>query len=72
MSGNEKLRLEAIARFARILGEAHANFDLRSGWPTCLNCVHWDTSRELCKLNGCRPPATIIVNGCECYDDIPF
>jgi len=43
-------------------------------WQTCLNCDEWDNETETCKLFGnVKPPAHIIVNGCEdhCFL-IPF
>lgn len=40
---------------------------------TCLSCVHWH--KEVCLLNGQKPPAVVIIAGCECYcdkEEIPF
>lgn len=44
-------------------------------YQSCLTCNHFDDKTEICGLNQKRPPAIIIANGCECYDDsgeIPF
>lgn len=38
---------------------------------TCLTCFHF-TTEEICKLAGQRPPAHVIVYGCNNWDDIPF
>lgn len=46
------------------------------GWlRSCLNCDHFDKVKELCMFAnyGQRPPAKIIVSGCENHSDlIPF
>lgn len=39
---------------------------------TCLSCFNWAHEEETCKLYKQRPPAKIIANGCESYDDLPF
>lgn len=38
----------------------------------CTTCLHWQTNPELCKMYNERPPAAVIVKGCEQYDYIPF
>lgn len=39
----------------------------------CTNCFHWQSiPNELCKLYKERPPASVIVNGCDEFDEIPF
>ncbi len=79
MSGEQdKARQQTINRVATVIASAlydqmgQSPRSLRACWPSCIDCVHWDEKHELCKLNGCRPPAPIIVNGCEYYDTIPF
>lgn len=39
---------------------------------TCISCENWDHENELCLKVNKRPPAVIIANGCEYYQDIPF
>jgi hypothetical protein len=42
---------------------------------SCINCVGFDEPSEICKRYKQRPPARIIANGCDNYDDtndIPF
>lgn len=44
---------------------------------SCLNCRNWNSEFEVCKLVNKRPPATVIVAGCELHtdtnpDEIPF
>ena len=34
-------------------------------WTTCLNCDEWDSSNEKCLTYDQRPPATVIVKGCQ-------
>lgn len=40
----------------------------------CLTCGHWLGEQEQCGLYKSRPPANIIVTGCESHTDIeiPF
>ncbi len=38
----------------------------------CITCCEFDKDRDICKLANAKPPATIIVKGCELWDDIPF
>jgi hypothetical protein len=39
---------------------------------SCLQCMHWEELKETCKLFNERPPAKVIVNGCQHHDFIPF
>jgi len=39
---------------------------------SCLQCMHWDEIKEICKKFNERPPAKTIVNGCKFHDFIPF
>lgn len=42
-------------------------------WQTCINCELFDKKGELCTQFKVRPPATVIVNGCESWQfTIPF
>ena len=38
----------------------------------CLNCMYWNNEKDLCNKFKERPPARVIVNGCEFHDVIPF
>lgn len=38
----------------------------------CTDCYNWDEKNELCKLCNQRPPAKVIVHGCNQFDEIPF
>jgi hypothetical protein len=41
---------------------------------SCLNCAHFQENSETCTLYKQRPPARVIVFGCDSFqfDDIPF
>lgn len=39
---------------------------------SCLQCMHWQDEKEICERFNQRPPAKIIVNGCQYHDFIPF
>lgn len=39
---------------------------------SCLQCMHWEDNKEMCKLFNQRPPAKVIVNGCKYHEFIPF
>lgn len=50
-----------------------ASYMENKGWfNTCLNCCEWNETNELCNKFKERPPAKIIVKGCEHHTDIPF
>lgn len=59
----------------KLMAYAYAQSDVQR---SCINCHHFDQSLptlEVCKKFQKRPPATIIVNGCDAHDDvydIPF
>ncbi len=40
----------------------------------CPNCMNWNKYKELCIKYNQRPPAEVIVRGCESFeeDEIPF
>lgn len=47
----------------------------RHPFKTCLNCDNFNEITEQCKLWNSRPPARVIVFGCDSHDDkdqIPF
>lgn len=45
----------------------------RELWPCCLNCDYFDEKAELCTKAKARPPAQIIVLGCNLWTPlIPF
>ncbi len=48
----------------------------RNATRCCPNCENFEAGPmiEKCKLNGKRPPATVIAFGCECFVDneVPF
>ena len=44
-------------------------------FQNCLNCLNFRVETEICGLCNMRPPAKIIVYGCDLYEDkedIPF
>jgi hypothetical protein len=45
----------------------------RGMFETCLNCDNWNDRDEICTKFKERPPAKVIVCGCEHHEsDIPF
>lgn len=58
--------------FEKWLREKFQRIDLMQ---SCLSCHHFLEPNETCKKFNSRPPARIIANGCQHYDDdfdIPF
>lgn len=50
-----------------------ANYLMDMGYlSSCLNCHHWQHNQEICGKFNQRPPAKIIVSGCEEHTDLPF
>lgn len=50
-------------------------FKRQDVYASCLTCLNWKADAELCTKYNVRPPATVIVNSCESYEDeaeIPF
>lgn len=43
-------------------------------YQNCLNCLHFNEEKEICKLYYLRPPAKVIAYGCPLWEDIeiPF
>jgi len=42
-------------------------------WQCCLNCDQWEKDKELCQKWNMKPPAKIIILGCEDWEvSIPF
>jgi hypothetical protein len=62
-------REHALKNLATILSQYM--FDM--GWfNSCLNCCDWNNNTEMCMKFKQRPPAKVIVSGCEHHSDIPF
>ena len=38
----------------------------------CTGCCYWDGHKEWCKKYDVRPPVSVIVKGCEEYEEVPF
>lgn len=41
-------------------------------FQSCINCCDWNNDKEMCVKFKMRPPAKVIVSGCEFHSDIPF
>lgn len=47
--------------------------DQEKVFRNCTNCEHWRHTEERCGKWNARPPATVIVTGCDDHsDEIPF
>lgn len=56
-----------------VLAEKNHRFMVEKGvLSTCLTCRNWHKEDETCGSAGARPPAEVIVFGCNQWDDIPF
>jgi hypothetical protein len=72
---NDEVRGHAVDDFAHQLTAYFLDMGL---FRSCLNCEHWikegaPLNPETCGLYKSRPPARIIVTGCESHsDNIPF
>lgn len=67
-----RMRREALIELQSALSKAF-NFDFP--FQSCLSCVSFRESDELCLLVNLRPPAKVIVYGCDQYMDnreVPF
>lgn len=78
---NEILRMTERQKLLDGLSLAMVEWGLDQGlFRSCLNCTHWtgETPQygeppESCRLYRARPPARIIVTGCDEHTDfIPF
>lgn len=81
---NAKLRTAARVDLLDALATGIVEWALDQGlYRSCLNCQNWNGEQapgvklaqppETCRLNGQRPPAKIVVTGCECHtDNIPY
>lgn len=38
----------------------------------CTECMYWKSDGEMCDLYKQRPPAQVIIDGCDSFDVIPF
>jgi hypothetical protein len=38
----------------------------------CTTCMHWNEKEEICNKFKQRPPAKVIITGCEHHELIPF
>jgi len=51
----------------------HKRMIIDQVFRSCLNCEHFDSGLELCMLANARPPAQVIVYGCQKWEaDVPF
>lgn len=56
-----------VKHLADVLGKGVVAF------RCCLDCIHFDEEKEVCAKWNARPPARVIVNGCDDHvDKIPF
>lgn len=60
---------EEAAKYAEMLDFLGAR-----GWfRNCTTCMDWDSEKDQCARHDAKPPADVIVKGCEDHSDlIPF
>lgn len=71
----KRLRDSAPSHWSEVIEKILEGFDGKGVTKNCLNCSHFDADTDMCKKYGQRPPARIIINSCEGYndvDEIPF
>lgn len=68
MSDFQKIEMQVV--FERLLNVLHAE----GCFQNCTKCFYWKTEKEICNKFNQRPPARIIVKGCQYFelDEIPF
>jgi len=72
-NANEILRTTNRQDLLNYLALNFTEYLMQQGYfSTCLNCHHWRHETEICGQFNARPPAKIIVSGCEEHTDIPF
>jgi len=58
-----------VAKLAELIFERLKN----EGYlDNCTTCMYWNENAEMCRKFNQRPPAKVIVTGCEFHDIIPF
>jgi len=65
----DKIRLEAMKNLSSLLTDYMMDIGM---FRTCLNCAYWNEKNETCQYYKQKPPAKVIVCGCETHTDIPF
>lgn len=40
-------------------------------YRSCLTCIHFDETTELCAIANQRPPARVIAQGCSAFEEAP-
>ena len=72
-NANEILRTTNRQDLLNFLALNFTSYLMEQGYfSTCLNCHHWQSETEICGKFNQRPPAKIIVSGCEEHTDVPF
>lgn len=71
MISKPKLRIDAQVELrAAIANWIETTFRGEFPFQNCLNCLNFNEKSEICKLYNAKPPARVIVYGCEKFDDI--
>lgn len=67
------MNAERIDSFHKLMIEAAEKIADCGVFRSCLDCGNFDEPTEICKLVDQRPPARIIVHGCEQHTNLlPF
>lgn len=67
---NLKLRYSTPRALRDIMQQILKGEDGRGLLQNCLNCHHFEEAANTCHKYRQTPPARIIINGCDGYDDI--
>lgn len=59
------LNAKELLMLKRQAGNAlHRTLIMNESFPSCVNCMHWEPTNELCKKFDSHPPAEVIVYSC--------
>ena len=64
---------ENYGRLLRVVEDIVKEARNKNPYINCVSCLNFNQHDEVCEIAKARPPAIVIVTGCEQWlDDIPF